>query len=110
MSNENTVVHQEREKERLSCHRKRDRAGAGSGGRGGSVNKVKAWAELQEILGIPGFPQRVGQGEGTSSWVEAYTTTILSRAESSPLHLRNVSSGKAPSLFHSVANVQGNYA
>ena len=90
----------------LSSHRKRDRAGLGVG----SVNKVKAWAELQEILGIPGFPQRLGQGEGRSGWVGVYTTAILFRAESSPLYHRNVLSGETPSLFHSVANAQGNYS
>lgn len=78
-------------------------------GVGGSVNRVKARAELQEIVSIPGFPQRVGQGEGTSNWVGVYTTTILFRAESSPMYHRNVPSGKTPSLFRDVANAQGNY-
>lgn len=51
--------------------------GVGVGVGGGTVNKTKAWAERQEIFGIPGFPQRVGQGEGMGSWAGVYTTTIL---------------------------------
>ena len=98
----------EREKERLSCHRKWDRAGAEAGALGGTVNKAEAWAERQEIFGIPGFPQKVGQGEGMGNWAGLYTTTILFWAESSPLCHRNVPSGKPPHLFHTMANAQGN--
>lgn len=63
ISNKNAIVQQGERENAWAASGKE--TGLELGNRGwGSVNKVKAWAELQEILGIPGFPQRVGQGEG----------------------------------------------
>lgn len=42
-----------------------------------SVNKVRGWADPQEIFNIPCSPQRAGQGKGMSGWDGAHATNIF---------------------------------